>query len=167
MFSEPLGDDNFHQLGIVGPAATCRHPWEALLGEGRMRWCPRCKAKVYWLQGLTPEEARELLRRSEPDRLCARFYRRPDGAFLTRDLRPVWSPSRHAETLKRTARVTLVVLAVFVVLGVGLFSDHIGRYLFTRSTNTPSGDPPAPAHHDDPDSKCGCRWRNFAVNNAY
>src|SRR5437763_1113970 len=85
MIEARLTDSNFHQLGILKIASPCAEPWESMRGDERVRRCDLCKLNVYNLSELTSEEARQLLRRRVPGRICARFYRRFDGTVLTKD----------------------------------------------------------------------------------
>ncbi len=171
MISEPLTDATFHLLGIVRAAAACREPWERLLGDARVRWCPRCQARVYRLEGLNVDEARALLRRSEAGRVCTRFYRREDGAFLVVDRR---ASSRWARRLRTPAKVLALTLLGLLLLGAGavtLFGDNIRRALGAGVDDYAGSDEIAlRAARGAPqpfDSKCGCGFRHFDYNNAY
>jgi len=71
-------------LDRVRIAAPCPASWDAMEGNGRVRFCGECKKNVYDLSAMTRDEAEDLLQ-SRGEDLCARFYRRADGTVLTSD----------------------------------------------------------------------------------
>src|SRR5688572_7138669 len=71
-------------LRNIQVAKPCPVLWSEMEGDDRSRFCSHCKLKVHNLEGLTTAEAEDLLR-SAKGRLCARFYRRPDGTVMTKD----------------------------------------------------------------------------------
>jgi hypothetical protein len=71
-------------LDRITIATPCHASWEAMRGEGPVRFCGACRLHVYDLSGMTRAEAESLLARTE-GRLCVRFFRRADGTILTQD----------------------------------------------------------------------------------
>jgi hypothetical protein len=71
-------------LNDIRVASPCSVSWDAMAGDGRMRFCGICRKSVYNLSGMTRAEAERLVRETE-GRLCVRFYRRRDGTVLTSD----------------------------------------------------------------------------------
>jgi hypothetical protein len=55
-----------------------------MAGDGRVRFCPQCRQNVYNLTAMSPHDA-EALVRSQEGGMCARLYRRADGAVTARD----------------------------------------------------------------------------------
>lgn len=53
-------------------------------GDDRSRFCGLCQLNVYNVEGLSRDEALDLIRSSE-GRLCLRLARRSDGTILTKD----------------------------------------------------------------------------------
>ena len=64
-------------------ASPCPTTWESMAGDERVRFCTRCNLNVYNFAGMTGDEVRELMLRTE-GRVCARLYRRADGTLWTR-----------------------------------------------------------------------------------
>jgi len=71
-------------LDNIRVASPCTETWSAMRGDGRVRHCGTCDQNVYDLSELTRTEAEALLREKE-GKLCARYYRRSDGAVMTKD----------------------------------------------------------------------------------
>lgn len=71
-------------LSRMRVASPCPTSWEAMEGDGRVRFCRLCDLHVYNFSELTRTEAESLVARTE-GRLCARLYRRADGTVLTKD----------------------------------------------------------------------------------
>ena len=71
-------------LGEVKVASPCAARWGHMVGDERVRFCNQCQKHVYNLSAMTSDEAASLVLQKE-GKLCARFYRRPDGTMLTSD----------------------------------------------------------------------------------
>jgi hypothetical protein len=80
--------------------------------------------QVYDISEMTRGEAEALIAKHEGKRLCARFYRRPDGTVLTRDCFSVRRAARRAAT--RT--VTLVAGMVLGVVGWAAWAVASSRF---------------------------------------
>jgi hypothetical protein len=81
----------------------CHEPWERMAGSGGIRHCGACDRDVHDLSTMTVAEIEALL--AGPDRVCVRFFRRPDGRILTRDC-PVGEARR-----RRRMKVTAVAIS--------------------------------------------------------
>jgi hypothetical protein len=99
-------------LDQVRVASPCEASWDAMEGDGRVRFCRACRLYVYNLSGMTRPQAEALVQSAE-GRLCVRFYRRADGTVLTRDC-PVGLAA-----WRRTAAVLVGVAVFFLVTLVG------------------------------------------------
>ena len=66
-------------------ASPCPMSWDAMSGDDRMRFCERCKLNVFNLSAMTKGELENLLEQKKDDRLCGRFFQRPDGTVMTSD----------------------------------------------------------------------------------
>jgi hypothetical protein len=65
-------------------ASPCEEPWNAMVGDERVRRCTRCERDVYNLSGFTAAAAEALL--AQPGEApCVQFYRRRDGTIMTSD----------------------------------------------------------------------------------
>jgi len=71
-------------LKNIKVASPCSASWEEMKGNDRQRFCGQCELNVYNLSAMTITEAESLILNTE-GRLCARFYRRPDGTVITKD----------------------------------------------------------------------------------
>src|SRR5260370_9733629 len=69
-------------LDRISIAAPCSADWDHMPGTDRVRHCAECNKNVYNLSEMTRRQAEALLREKEVQ-LCARLYRRADGAILT------------------------------------------------------------------------------------
>ena len=88
-------------LEDVRVASPCNASWDAMIGDGRVRFCAACQKNVYDLSAMAREEAEQLLATHEGT-LCVRLYRRADGTVLTSD----------CPEGRRKKRVRLAVLSV-------------------------------------------------------
>jgi hypothetical protein len=79
-------------------------------GDERMRHCAVCSLNVYNFAGMTRDEVRALLARSE-GRVCGRLYRRADGTLLTRDC-----PTGLRALRRRASRAAAAVVAALLSL---------------------------------------------------
>jgi hypothetical protein len=85
----------------------CHEPWEQMAGTGGIRHCGACDKDVHDLTTMTVVEIEALL--AGPDRVCVRFFRRPDGRILTSDC-PV-GEARRRRRMKGTAVAVSAALA--------------------------------------------------------
>jgi hypothetical protein len=109
-------------LGRLRVASPCPASWEAMEGDGRVRFCRSCELHVYNLSAMTRAEAEALVARTE-GRLCARLYRRADGTVLTSDC-----PRGLAAARRRVARAAGAALAaVLSLFGGGAFGQGRGK----------------------------------------
>jgi hypothetical protein len=58
--------------------------WDDMAGNERVRFCSQCKLNVYDISTMTKSEAEVFIANAE-GRICAKLYRRADGAVMTRD----------------------------------------------------------------------------------
>ena len=130
-------------------AKPCSASWADMQGDERVRFCALCQLNVYNLSELTSEEARQLLRRRVPGRICARFYRRFDGTVLTKDCNRgfKWGWHRARALLPGVGGLTFaLVVIVAAVLGVAaLFGDNYRRLQAASGALAGTDAPPAKA----------------------
>lgn len=100
-------------LDLIVIDIPCTASWDEMVGDNRARFCSQCQLQVYDISEMTRHEAETLIANHEGQRLCARFYRRPDGTVVTRDCFSVRRVARRAAT--RT--VTIVASLVLGVAG--------------------------------------------------
>ncbi len=122
-------------------SSPCPMSWNDLAGDGRIRYCGRCRLNVYNLAEMSPEEVEGLVRRTE-GRLCGRLYLRGDRTASVRDC-----PAR----AKRTLRWSAAAAALFLGLGVfgwifrGMRGPDLGEFpLWIRHVVQAIDPPPAP-----------------------
>lgn len=111
-------------LGRVRIASPCPASWEAMEGDGRVRFCRLCHLNVYNLSEMTRGEAEALVARTE-GRLCARLYRRADGTVLTKDCPTGLRAARR--------RVRRAAAAIFAALA-GLWTAAAGQNTAPKGT---------------------------------
>ncbi|MGF1578659.1 MAG: hypothetical protein ACFCD0_04780 [Gemmataceae bacterium] len=70
-------------LQTITVADPCQVPWDTMQGDNTVRFCSQCQRHVYNLSEMSRPQAERLIEETE-GKLCVRFYRRPDGTFLTR-----------------------------------------------------------------------------------
>jgi len=97
-------------------ASPCAADWDEMVGDNQRRFCGACKLNVYNLSGMSRREAEKLILQSE-NRLCVRFYKRPDGSILTKDCPVGWQVIRRNISKTATAFASLVFTALS---GIGL-----------------------------------------------
>ena len=71
-------------LDRVSIAAPCTASWDAMTGDGRVRFCESCEKNVYNLSAMARDEAERLLAEREGS-ICVRLYQRADGTVMTTD----------------------------------------------------------------------------------
>jgi hypothetical protein len=71
-------------LDRIAVASPCPVAWNDMVGDDRVRFCNQCNLNVYNISAMTKPEAESFIANAE-GRICAKLYRRADGAILTRD----------------------------------------------------------------------------------
>ena len=97
-------------LNHLRVASPCSADWDSMAGDARVRFCGQCNLHVYNISEMSKADALALVAKTD-GRLCARFYRRPDGTVLTKDC-PVGLRAVRA----RAARAAGVVFGAIVSL---------------------------------------------------
>lgn len=85
--------------------APCSSRWDEMVGDERFRYCSGCKSNVHNFLVMTEEEIQALVAKPE-GRLCAQFYRGPDGTMLTQN-----APAGFGAAIRRGTRVAGAALA--------------------------------------------------------
>jgi hypothetical protein len=98
-------------LNDIRVASPCRAEWDEMSGDDRVRHCADCNKNVYWLSGMTREEASDFLRAQEGE-TCVRYYRRADGTILTADC-PVGLAAFRTKMLGFGALICSLTLGLF------------------------------------------------------
>jgi hypothetical protein len=112
------------QLRIASP---CSEPWDAMVGDARVRRCAACKLNVFNARELTEVELVAMLKAANGGRVCGRLFQRRDGTILTKDC-----PTGVAALRRRVvAAVTMSVALALTALGV--------RFGGTQGATTSSG----------------------------
>jgi hypothetical protein len=118
-----------HPLNHITVATPCSADWEAMQGNGQVRFCQQCQLNVYNLSGMAQQEATALVL-SQEGHLCVRFYQRPDGTVLTQDC-PVGLQALYRRKITRWG-TTAAALSVITLLG----SFYVGGYAQTQTSPT-------------------------------
>lgn len=111
---------NLSVLDSISVASPCTADWNRMAGNDRVRFCSDCRLNVYNLSAMSRADAEALVISTE-GRLCARFYRRPDGTLLTRDC-PVGlraARARIAAGIARIAAAAAFLIGGAISLGTG------------------------------------------------
>ncbi|MCB9845044.1 MAG: hypothetical protein H6811_03530 [Phycisphaeraceae bacterium] len=110
-------------LDRIEIASPCPMRWEDMEGDARRRMCDQCGLHVHNIEGLTREEAVELIASSAGKRVCVRLHRRTDGAVMTHDC-PVGRRALHRRAASGAWR--LAAAALCLLTGGLLFArvDH-------------------------------------------
>ena len=103
-------------LDNVRVASPCSANWDEMYGNNRQRHCGECKLNVYNLSEMSKQEAENLIMNTE-GRLCARFYRRPDGTVITKDCPVGWQAFKKSMSRFWTATASIVLTALS---GIGI-----------------------------------------------
>jgi hypothetical protein len=107
-------------LDVIEIPLPCAVPWESMQGDDKVRHCSQCNQNVYHLSNMSKAEAEELIRSNE-GKLCARFYRRPDGSVVTRECGTLkW-------TMKWSRRIFNCVVFVCLAILSFLFCGYLLR----------------------------------------
>ena len=126
-------------LDSIRVASPCDADWESMIGNERQRFCGQCELNVYNLSGMTRREAENLILNSE-GRVCARFFKRPDGTVITKDCPVGWAAAK-----KRLSRMWTAVASLMIAMltGIGMVS-----LVNSLRTNQPTGSIFAPAERE-------------------
>jgi len=108
-------------LNNIKVASPCSANWEEMYGTERRRMCGQCNMNVYNLSAMTRDEAERLIINTE-GRLCARFYRRPDGTILTKDCPVGWKAAKQRVRKIWSAAAGLILTFLAGIGIVSLFS---------------------------------------------
>lgn len=103
-------------LDNIKVASPCSANWDEMYGSDRKRLCGQCDMNVYNLSAMTKQEAERLIMNAE-GRLCARFYRRPDGTILTKNCPVGWEAAKQRMTRIWSAAASILV-TFFASLGL-------------------------------------------------
>src|SRR5260221_4174803 len=71
-------------LDALRIASPCKVSWDSMTGDERARFSRNCRQQVFNLSAMTREEAASLLLANR-DRICARYFQRPDGTVMFLD----------------------------------------------------------------------------------
>jgi uncharacterized protein len=72
-------------LDNIKMVSPCEADWDSMIGNDQVRFCEHCKLHVTDLSAMTRPDAMRLVARSK-GRLCVRYFPRPGGGVLTKDL---------------------------------------------------------------------------------
>jgi hypothetical protein len=102
-------------------ASPCSASWEQMNGDNRTRHCSQCNLNVYNFSEMTSAEIEGLIAASSGQRLCGRFYQRPDGTILTQDC-PVGLRAKIRRVSRRLT--TALAAAMSLVFTAQMFSQQ-------------------------------------------
>jgi hypothetical protein len=94
--------------------------WDDMAGNERVRFCSQCKLNVYDISAMTKSEAESFIANAE-GRICAKLYRRADGAILTQDC-PVGLRAIRKKVSRAAAAVFSALFGLFG--GPALFAQQ-------------------------------------------
>jgi hypothetical protein len=114
-------------LEDVSVSRACPADWEAMEGDEQVRYCHLCQLNVYNLSGMSRQQALELVRSREGERLCVRFYRRTDGTVITDE----------CPAGLKVVRRRLTLIAVGVTAAVAAVGSWFG-YSVARARGLPT-----------------------------
>jgi len=112
-------------LKNIKVASPCSASWEEMKGNDRQRFCGQCELNVYNLSAMTITEAESLILNTE-GRLCARFYRRPDGTVITKDCPVGLKAVKKRLSKVWTAFASLMITAVGSI-GLTTYLSHSNK----------------------------------------
>lgn len=125
-------------LESIRVASPCSVSWDAMTGDERKRFCGQCSRHVFNLSGLDRAAAEELVGGAAQagERVCVRFFVRPDGTVLTADC-PVGKRARGKRlALVGAALTSAAAVVAGVVAGVaGRGEDGRDKDWFEPSQN--------------------------------
>jgi carboxypeptidase family protein len=90
-------------------------------GDDRIRHCPECNLNVYNFSQMNDADVERIIATHE-GRLCARFYRRPDGTILTQNC-----PAGFRATLRRATRVAAAAFTAVMTAAPALSGAVQGK----------------------------------------
>lgn len=96
----------------------CTIPWHRMHGDNQARFCTVCSQSVHNIESLSRKEAETLLSEN-PDGVCVRLFRQPDGSVLTRDRHDA-SHARPPAIFRRLAIALLSWLGFSLMSGCGV-----------------------------------------------
>jgi hypothetical protein len=97
-------------LDRIAVASPCPVAWDDMAGDERVRFCNQCSLNVYNISAMTKREAESFIANAE-GRICARYYRRADGAIMTQDC-----PVGLRAVRKRVSRAAAAAFSALVIL---------------------------------------------------
>jgi hypothetical protein len=92
-----------------------------MAGDDRIRHCPQCSLNVYNFSQMNDSDVERIIANQE-GRLCARFYRRPDGTILTQNC-----PAEFRAMLRRITRVAAAALTAVMSAVPPLSGAALGK----------------------------------------
>jgi hypothetical protein len=110
-------------LDTISIKEPCSASWAKMSGDERARHCRACSLTVFNISAMTREEAETLVREKE-GRLCARFYRRPDGTILTADCGKVIKQQRRRKVAIGLAAAASLFAVAFGASGNRVASEY-------------------------------------------
>lgn len=117
-------------LENISVATPCPANWDDMSGDDQCRHCSLCKLNVFNISEMTENEAEKLILEKEgaDDRLCIRFYRRPDGTILTQNC-PVGLLRVRRRLVKALGAFAAMITLFFSLFGVSkaLTDEEIGH----------------------------------------
>ena len=123
-------------LDRIEVASPCTQDWNKMAGDEKRRFCGECRLHVHDLSAMTRDEAESLLRTAE-DRVCVRFYRRPDGRVLTKDCVTARDRIRRRVRRLRVAAAALLAFLAPFVGGCGASSTSSNNPGIGHGNNVP------------------------------
>lgn len=130
---------------VVTVASPCPAKWEQMAGDERVRFCRQCARHVYSLSDLSRAEVAKLLTKYEGQRVCARFYSRPDGTLITRDCPVGLAQKARRKVLRAVGSAAALLLALSSEWLGGLGADTLARFRDALSyVPRPPGPQPIP-----------------------
>jgi hypothetical protein len=109
------------ELDQISVASPCPATWDSMEGDDRTRFCGQCRKHVYNFSDMTRSEITELVIAKE-GKLCARFFRRPDGMLLTQDC-----PVGQLAMRQRLWRAVIGIAATLAAVTAGLWWGRMAR----------------------------------------
>jgi len=103
-------------LDTVRTTSPCAASWDTMAGGESARFCAECRQNVYDFSKMTRAQAEALIVENE-GRLCARYFRRPDGRIVTRDCAPKILSRKPYWLAALVAFLAMVVLVILRFLG--------------------------------------------------
>ncbi|HEX8651661.1 MAG TPA: ankyrin repeat domain-containing protein [Pyrinomonadaceae bacterium] len=132
-------------LNLIKISSPCSADWDSMTGNEQVRFCSHCNLHVHNLSAMTRSEAMELVAKSK-GRLCARFYRRPNGTVQTAP-----HPTQSHHIARRAARIAAGAFGAVLSLaanGAAQTSSTAGDLLQGKVHPTARADESRPATTD-------------------